>query len=80
MRKRVVRPGSRRVATLAAEQDSARRHFQIALGSACKALSLALLARDLGLLTSEAYFSLEQAPGSVRRVLVRLIQRTHKSC
>lgn len=57
----------------------ARRHFQIALGSACEALSLALHARDLGMLTGEPFESLEQALGSVRRMLVRLIQRTGKT-
>ncbi len=56
----------------------ARRHFQIALGSACEELSLALLARDLGLLTTEAFESLERTLGSVRRMLVRLIQRTRE--
>jgi four helix bundle protein len=53
----------------------ARRHFQIALGSACEALSLTLLARDLGMLTRERFDSLEQDLGPVRRMLVRLIER-----
>ena len=54
----------------------ARRHFQIALGSACEALSLTLLARDLGMLSREQFDSLEGELGPVRRMLVRLIQRT----
>jgi four helix bundle protein len=53
----------------------ARRHFQIALGSACEALSLILLARDLGMLTPQRFDSLEQELGPVRRMLVRLIER-----
>jgi four helix bundle protein len=53
----------------------ARRHFQIALGSACEALSLALLARDLGVLNGEQFAALESGLASVRRMLVRLIQR-----
>jgi four helix bundle protein len=55
------------------------RHFQIALGSACEALSLALLARDLGLLTSDAFAALERELAPVRRMLVRLIQRLRAS-
>jgi four helix bundle protein len=54
----------------------ARRHFQIALASACEALSLMLLARDLGLLTTEQFAVLERELAPVRRMLVRLIQRT----
>ncbi len=57
----------------------ARRHFQIALGSACEALSLGLLARDLGLLTSDAFDALERQLAPVRRMLVRLIQRTRRA-
>ena len=57
----------------------ARRHFQIALGSACEALSLTLLARDLGLLTDEQFESLDRELTAVRRMLVRLIQRIRKA-
>jgi four helix bundle protein len=54
----------------------ARRHFQIALASACEALSLTLLAGDLELLTAELVAALESELGPIRRMLVRLIQRT----
>jgi four helix bundle protein len=57
----------------------ARRHLHIALGSACEALSLALLARDLGLLTDEQFALLETELGPVRRMLVRLIERTRSA-
>ena len=53
----------------------AARHFQIALGSACEALSLALLARDLGFLPGDQFDALERELGPVRRMLVRLIER-----
>ncbi len=53
----------------------ARRHFQIALGSGCEALSLTLLARDLVILTGDQFAALESQLGPVRRMLVRLIQR-----
>jgi four helix bundle protein len=54
----------------------ARRHFQIALGSACEALSLTLLGRDLGLLSAEQFAALESGLAPARRMLVRLIERT----
>ncbi len=54
----------------------ARRHFQIAPGSACEALSLALLARDLGFLSAERFAEVERELAPVRRMLVRLIERT----
>jgi four helix bundle protein len=57
----------------------ARRAFQIALGSACEALSLTILAGDLKLLTADHSTALEGGLGSVRRMLVRLIQRTRPS-
>jgi four helix bundle protein len=53
--------------------------LHIALGSACEALSLALLARDLGHLTNEQFASLETELGAVRRMLVRLIERTRSA-
>jgi four helix bundle protein len=57
----------------------ARRHFQIALASACEALSLSLLARDLDLLTAEQFAALENELAPVRRMLVRLIQHTQSA-
>jgi four helix bundle protein len=54
----------------------ARRHFQIALASACEALSLTLLAGDLELLTAEQFAALESELGPIRRMLVRLSQST----
>jgi four helix bundle protein len=57
----------------------ARRHFQIALASACEALSLTLLARDLVLLTAEQFAALENELAPVRRMLIRLIERTRSA-
>jgi four helix bundle protein len=57
----------------------ARRHFQIAFASACEALSLTLLAKDLELFSAEQFASLEGELAPIRRMLVRLIQRTRST-
>ena len=57
----------------------ARRHFQIALASACEGLSLALIAKDLEFLTAEQFAALESELAPIRRMLVRLIQRTRST-
>jgi four helix bundle protein len=56
-----------------------RRHFQIALASGCEALSLMLLAGDLEFLTAEQFAALERELSPLRRMLVRLIQRTRSA-
>jgi four helix bundle protein len=57
----------------------ARRHFQVALGSACEVLSEALLARDLGFLPQDQFSVLEAEATPMRRMLIRLIQRTRSA-
>jgi four helix bundle protein len=52
-----------------------RRCFQIALGSACEVLNHALLARDLGLIDESCFAALEGEASSVRRMLIRLVER-----
>jgi hypothetical protein len=53
--------------------------FPIALGSACEALGLTLLAGDLNLFTTEQFTELESELAPVRRMLVRLIERTRSA-
>ena len=56
-----------------------RRCLQIAFASACEALNHALLARDLGLLSTDDLALVEAELEPVRRMLVRLIQRLGRS-
>lgn len=50
------------------------RCFQIALGSACELLSLAMTARDLGMMDDVTFEGLEAEAAPTRKMLVRLLQ------